>query len=358
MVDGPNWEVFERPRTGKDRVTTDAIEVCDKPSRYRYQRGCRCDGCVKAQSIYKRAYNERKAQEEGRVYGERPCERCGTPISRLGAARKQYCDLCGTAVLREQQADYRRRHPRSERRKVAGATTKHSPATIKELPVERITIGDDVRLDEDDEALEDLASSIEEFGVLQPLVVRPIGDGWEVVAGRRRLVAARLVEVDVVPCVIRELDDDRAFDITLAENLHRRDLSWIEVALGYKRLRDRGLKGCDIADLVGKHESQVSQVLKLLTLPQELQDRVHSRELSYGDALRLHRYGDPKGGPNGARGEGTGGGDSAAIHWRGRHERLLAGIAQIMKARDADEVELRRMLDRLLKLDRQPLLRS
>lgn len=240
------------------------------------------------------------------------------------------------------------------------ATAVDRPAdTVTDLPVELLTIGEDVRLDEDVEALDELAASIAALGVLQPLLVRcaPERDGWEVVAGRRRLAAARIARLEMVPCIIRRLDDDRAFDVAIAENLHRRQLSWIEVALAYARLKERGMKQKDIAAMVGKTETHVSQILKLLRIPQQLQDKVHRREISYMTAL-------DRAGRKSVVGSGTGPhkplpGDSAelATHWRRRHDRLIAGINQVLAPpqRGADGDEVRRMLDRLLKLDRQPL---
>lgn len=228
--------------------------------------------------------------------------------------------------------------------------------TTTELPVDQLTIGEDVRLDEDPDALAELAASIAELGILQPLVVRPLDNGWEVVAGRRRLAAARIVDLDTVPCIERDLDDDRAFDTALAENLHRRNLSWIEVALAYDRLKQRGLQQKQIAALVGKTEAHVSNILKLLTIPQELQDRVHRREISYATAIDLAKRNRATGSAGGqsTKSRLTGTDAQIATHWRRRHDRLLAGIASILKSQ-RDTNGMREMLHRLLTLDRQPL---
>jgi ParB/RepB/Spo0J family partition protein len=226
-----------------------------------------------------------------------------------------------------------------------------------QIPLDDLTFGDDVRLDEDPDALGQLAFSIAELGILQPLLVRPMADMWEVVAGRRRLAAARLAGLETVPCIVRDIDDDRAFDLALAENLHRRDLSWIEVALAYDRLRARGLQQRQIATLVGRHESQVSQVLKLLTIPREIQDRVHRREISYSTALDLATRGKTKNttGGKGTHAQLTGEDAQIATHWRRRHDRLVAGLLQIIRSQEMTGLGLRTMLERLLKVDRQPL---
>lgn len=227
---------------------------------------------------------------------------------------------------------------------------------VRELPLDDLTIGEDVRLDEDDEALAELAASIHVLGVLQPLLVRDLGEGWEVVAGRRRLAAARMAGLETVPCILRQLDDNGAFDAALAENLHRRQLSWIEVALAYARLKDRGLLQKQIAVIVGKTETHVSLILKLLTIPQEIQDRVHRREIGYTTALDLATRGTTRkqGGGAGNKGPLTGEDAQIATHWRRRHDRLLGGIAQVIKGPD-NAHELKQMLRRLLAIDRQQL---
>lgn len=338
--------------------TTPTNATCDEPSRYRYQRGCRCAGCVVAQAEYKRRWHETKAAEHGEVYGEKACELCGVAVSVLGSSNaRRYCSECAALSKKEQDRRYK------ERVKEREAATKPGRIAsgvyqLVDLPVTSLTMGDDVRLDEDADALEELAASIAEYGVLQPLVVRPVGDEWEVIAGRRRLAAARIAESETVPCVVRDLDDERAFDVTLAENLHRRDLSWIEVAMAYDRLRNRGLLLREIAELVGKSESQVSQVLKLLTLPADLQARVHVRELNFKAALDAARRlaPDNRGGRNRIDHDDTTPRQDGELarHWQRRHSRLLAGVATVIKAQ-GDGDELRQMLRRLLSLDRQPL---
>lgn len=218
-------------------------------------------------------------------------------------------------------------------------------------------MGDDVRLDEDPEALASLADSIAQLGVLLPLVVRAHGDGWEVVGGRRRLSAARLVGLGTVPCVVRDLDDAAAFEVTLAENLHRRDLSWIEVAYAYARLRDGGMNQQQIATRLGKSQTHVSHILGLLGLPQQLQDRVHRREIGYVTAHDLagRKAYKPRGGGKSSIKAPSGGGAELATHWRRRHDRVIAGIRAMLTSRTQDDHEWRGLLERLLKLDVQPL---
>lgn len=171
----------------------------------------------------------------------------------------------------------------------AGVATIPAAPTIVMLAVDDLDIGLDFRLDEDPDDLADLAASIAELGVLQPLTVRQTDAGWEVVAGRRRLAAARQAGLMSVPCTLRTLTADEAADVALAENLHRRDLSAVEVALALARLRDQGLNQTQIAERVGRSQGTVSALLRLLDIPAHLRDRVHRREIGYRTALDLTR---------------------------------------------------------------------
>jgi ParB/RepB/Spo0J family partition protein len=220
-----------------------------------------------------------------------------------------------------------------------------------------LTIGLDFRLDDTPEDLVELAESIRTIGVLQPLLVRSVDGHLEVVAGRRRLAAARAAGLQEVPVQILELTDEQAADIALAENIHRRDLSAIEEALAFARMRDLGLTQTQIAARVGRSQVHVSMLLRLLELPEELQGRVHRREISYRTAIDLwgrHRT-RRQGGGSGKHSKLTGDTAEIVTHWRRRHDRLLAGIAQIIKNHPRDTHEFRQQLERLFAVDRQPL---
>lgn len=227
---------------------------------------------------------------------------------------------------------------------------------VRMLPASALSVGLDFRLDDDPDEMAELAASVEECGVLQPLLVRPLGrSSWEVVAGRRRLAAARTVGLAEVPCVERALTDDQAAEVALAENLHRRQLSPIEEALAYARLRDQGLQGQQIAVKVGKSGAHISTTLALLTIPDALQALVHRREMSPRTALeRAGRRTVRQGGVS-TQGQLTGQTADLVSHWRRRHDRLLAGIAAVLKSYEPDANELKQMLRRLLSLDRQPI---
>lgn len=192
------------------------------------------------------------------------------------------------------------------------------PVAIVMLPVEQLSIGLDFRLDDDPAAVAELAKSIAEIGVLQPLTVRQVSSGWEVVAGRRRLAAARLADVEHVPCQLRTLTDDEAADIALAENLHRRDLSTIEEGLAYARLRDGGLTQTQIGERVGRSQAHVSMLLRVLELPEWLRQKIHRREISYVTAL--DRWGRKTRGPRGGGASTQSTGAMGSMTGRAWHE--------------------------------------
>ena len=140
----------------------------------------------------------------------------------------------------------------------------------------------------DPQRLEELAQSIREHGVVQPLVVRPVAEGFELVAGERRWRAARMAGLAAVPAVVRELSDAQVVEIALIENLQREDLNPIEEAQGFRRLIEEfGLSQEDLARRLGKSRPQVSNTLRLLNLSPGLQDRVAGGQLSVGHAKVL-----------------------------------------------------------------------
>ena len=141
----------------------------------------------------------------------------------------------------------------------------------------------------DDAALADLASSIAQHGVLQPLVVRPLPDGsYQLVAGERRWRASRMAGLTEVPVVIRELSEQEAAEIALIENLQRQDLNPLEEADGFRTLMEHyGLTQEEVAKAVGKSRPAVANALRLLQLPPELGVLVKDGSLSAGHARAL-----------------------------------------------------------------------
>lgn len=139
-----------------------------------------------------------------------------------------------------------------------------------------------------EEKLAELASSIREYGLLQPLVVKPVGDRFLLIAGERRWRASRMAGLTTVPVVVNDADDRSLMAIALVENLQREDLNPLEAALAYRRLIDEfQLTQEEVAARVGKSRPAVSNTLRLLTLPEAVQTAVASGDLSEGHARAL-----------------------------------------------------------------------
>lgn len=135
----------------------------------------------------------------------------------------------------------------------------------------------------DNEALNALAESIMEHGIIEPLIVRPYGDGYQIVAGERRWRAAKIAGVKEAPVRIMDFSDEQTMQIALIENLQREDLNPIEEALGYQQLIDElGMTQDKVAKSVGKARSSITNSLRLLTLPDDLKALVSGGELSVG----------------------------------------------------------------------------
>ncbi|MPY67031.1 ParB/RepB/Spo0J family partition protein [Deinococcus sp. SDU3-2] len=134
------------------------------------------------------------------------------------------------------------------------------------------------------EALAELAGSIREKGVLQPLLLRPRGENFEIVAGERRWRASQLAGLAEVPAIIRDLGDREALEIAIIENLQREDLGPLEEARAYQTLLEQGLNQEGVARAVGKGRSTVSNALRLLTLPGEALRALEGGEISAGHA--------------------------------------------------------------------------
>ncbi len=148
----------------------------------------------------------------------------------------------------------------------------------------------------DEAALSELADSIAQHGVLQPLLVRPmIGGGYQLVAGERRWRASRIAGLTQVPVVIKELNDTEAAVISLIENLQREDLNPVEEALGYASLvKDFNLTQEEAAERVGKSRPAVANALRLLKLPEAVLDMIRENKLSAGHAKVLVALDDEK----------------------------------------------------------------
>lgn len=148
----------------------------------------------------------------------------------------------------------------------------------------------------DETALEELASSIRQLGIVQPLTLREINNGrFQLIAGERRLRAARLAGLTHVPAFIRTANDQAMLEIALVENIQREDLDAVEVAISYQRLIEEcKLTQEQLSDRVGKQRSTVANYLRLLKLPAEIQLGIKNKQLSMGHARTLINIEDPK----------------------------------------------------------------
>ena len=159
------------------------------------------------------------------------------------------------------------------------------------LPVEKLEPNpQQPRLDFRQDELESLADSIRQKGVIQPLIVRrkPGRDVYEIVAGERRWRAAQLAQLHEVPVVVRDLSDTEVLEVAIIENIQRADLNAIEEALGFRQLMTRfGHTQEKLAEALSKSRSHVANLLRLLTLPDDVQDMVRDGKLSAGHARAL-----------------------------------------------------------------------
>ena len=145
----------------------------------------------------------------------------------------------------------------------------------------------------DEEMLAELADSIAQHGVIQPLIVRPLRDGgYQLVAGERRWRAARMAGLYEVPVVIKELSDDETIELAMVENLQREDLNPLEEAQGYKYMMEKlSITQDEAAKKVGKSRPAVANALRLLTLPEEILKMVEAKQISPGHARALLAFG-------------------------------------------------------------------
>ena len=143
------------------------------------------------------------------------------------------------------------------------------------------------------EALETLAASIKEKGVLQPLLLRSKGEKYEIIAGERRWRAAKMAGLKTVPAIIKDLNDQETLEIALIENLQREDLSAVEEAEAFDKLvREHEYTQEALAKIIGKSRSYIANTLRLLTLPAEIKNLVKTNKLSAGHARALVGYAD------------------------------------------------------------------
>jgi len=145
----------------------------------------------------------------------------------------------------------------------------------------------------DEEALEELASSIKEYGVFQPIIVKKSIKGYEIIAGERRVKASLMAGLTEIPAIIRDFDDTQMMEIALLENLQRENLTAIEEATAYKKLQETlSLTQEELAKRLGKSRSHITNMLGLLNLPTNIQNDINNKKISMGHARVLSKLQD------------------------------------------------------------------
>lgn len=169
--------------------------------------------------------------------------------------------------------------------------------SVAEIEISKIVVNNfQPRQDFDQEALNILAESIRQYGVIQPITLRKLPDGkFQIISGERRFRASQLAGLEKVPGFIRDTDDDKMLELALVENIHREDLNDIEVALSYRRLIDEcGFTQEDLSAKIGKGRATVTNILRLLKLPDEIQNALRQRLITQGQVRPLITIDDPE----------------------------------------------------------------
>ena len=169
-------------------------------------------------------------------------------------------------------------------------------AGVREVEIGRIRPNpDQPRVHFDEESIAELADSIAQRGVLQPILLRPDGDGYQLVAGERRWRAAQKAQLHKIPAIVREIDDSAAAEIALIENVQRQDLNALEEAEGYRQLIERyGHTQDGVAQLVHKSRSHITNLLRLLDLPESVRQSLLRGDINMGHARAVATASDPE----------------------------------------------------------------
>ncbi len=167
---------------------------------------------------------------------------------------------------------------------------------VREIEIARIGPNpNQPRIQFDEDALDELADSIRERGVLQPILLRPDGENFMIIAGERRWRAAQRARLHAIPAIVREIDESTTAELALIENIQRQDLNALEEAEGYRQLIDRhGHTQDDIGRIVHKSRSHVANLLRLLDLPEMVKQSLLKGDISMGHARAVATASDPE----------------------------------------------------------------
>lgn len=178
----------------------------------------------------------------------------------------------------------------------AGARTEET-STINEIPLSQIEANpNQPRREFDAIALEELAASIREIGIIQPITLRQIADErYQIIAGERRWRASQIAGLSAIPAYIRTIKDENVMEMALIENIQREDLNSVEIALAYQHLLEQyGLTQERLSERVGKKRTTIANYLRLLKLPAPVQMGLQNKQIDMGHARALVTLGDPK----------------------------------------------------------------
>jgi ParB family transcriptional regulator, chromosome partitioning protein len=168
-------------------------------------------------------------------------------------------------------------------------------AQIREIPVEKILPNPaQPRLSYEEDSLTELADSIREHGVLQPILVRPVGSKYELIAGERRWRASRLAQRETIPAIVAEFDDQTALEVSIIENLQREDVSPLEEAAMFRKMMDLGYSVRQLAQKIGKDKGYVENRMRLADAPPEIRELVSVRKDSISHAYELMKITDER----------------------------------------------------------------
>ena len=168
-------------------------------------------------------------------------------------------------------------------------------AQIREVPVARILPNPaQPRLSYEEDSLTELADSIREHGVLQPILVRPVGNSYELIAGERRWRASRMAQRESIPAIVVEFDDETALEVSIIENLQREDVSPLEEASMFRKMTDLGYSVRQLAQKIGKDKGYVENRMRLADAPPEIRELVSVRKDTLSHAYELMKIPDER----------------------------------------------------------------